>query len=467
VNSKNDRLSGNHLFNLALALAVAGGCSQGPLELYEEGGTDLHASSPAANDLPAATAVAWADLMMKVVGDEKIGSPEAARLYALTSVALYESVVDGMPGFHSLGRQLTGLPKLKAAPPGLHLDWPTVMARATGALASDLLSTRPNAVVAVAALVDQQLAARMAAHCDAKVFAKSLEHGDRLGVDLVAWAHADGFTVNRDRPYTPPQGPDLWVPTGGAPADLRPVEPFFAQTRPLVMTTSSTCSPGAPPPYSEEPGSPLYLQAQAVQSARTNLTPEQDAIARYWADGGGTPATPGHWMSIARGLVASATLARAVQVFVAVGVTQQDAFISCWDSKYAYNHLRPETYLRRVIDPAWTPLFPTPQHPEHTSGHSCSAAAAAEVLTALFGERAFDDQTYVSRGLPARHYASFAAAAQEAAVSRLYSGHHFPAGSEGGLRSGQCVARQFLQKVALNGSLRGGRVCAAVAGGGN
>jgi hypothetical protein len=153
-----------------------------------------------------------------------------------------------------------------------------------------------------------------------------------------------------------------------------------------------------------------------------------------------------------------------VQVFATVGVTQLDAFVSCWDTKYAYNHLRPETYIRRVIDPTWSPLLPTPQHPEHTSGHACSAGAASTALIALFGERSFDDLTHVSRGLGTRHFDSFTAAAAEAAVSRLYTGHHFPSGSEAGLRGGRCVGKQFLQRIVLK-PVRGGRLCAAASDG--
>ena len=466
MQSNNERSSISHRFagrgfarlaHVVVATAAIGGCGQGPLDLADESDTELRSHSPAATALPATTAVAWIDLLMKIVGDEKLGGPEAARLYAAASVALYESAVDGMPGYRSLGGQLNGLPRLKAAPPGLRLDWPTVMAQATGRLTTDLLATRPAAVAAVAALVQQQLATRAQGCSDRKVYARSLEHGQRLGDHLVAWMQADGFLANRDLPFTAPQGPDFWQPTGTAPPGTRPSEPYFSRTRPLVLETAGMCSPGAPPPYSEEPGSELWTQAQVVVSTVRGLTPAQDALGRFWLDGGGTPGTPGHWMSIARQLVANESLARAVRVFATVGITQLDAFISCWDTKFTYNHLRPETYIRRVIDPAWQPLAPTPQHPEHTSGHACAAGAASVALTALFGPRAFDDLTHVSRGLGARHFDDFDAAAAEAAVSRLYVGHHFPSGNEGGLRGGRCVGRRFLDRISLTTRARDGR----------
>ena len=42
--------------------------------------------------------------------------------------------------------------------------------------------------------------------------------------------------------------------------------------------------------------------------------------------------------------------------------------------------------VRTEADPAWTPLFPTPQHPEYLSGHSTNSSAMATVLTLLFGD---------------------------------------------------------------------------------
>ena len=155
-----------------------------------------------------------------------------------------------------------------------------------------------------------------------------------------------------------------------------------------------------------------------------------------------TPTPAGHWIAIVIQIaerdalpveVISSTLAK-------LGVAQADAFISCWDTKFRYNLLRPVTYIKRHIDPAWEPLLITPPFPEYTSGHSTQSGAASTVLTAIFGDTfAFDDETHVDEGLPVRSYPSFAAAADEAAVSRLYGGIHYPFGNEKGLEQGRAV----------------------------
>jgi membrane-associated phospholipid phosphatase len=98
------------------------------------------------------------------------------------------------------------------------------------------------------------------------------------------------------------------------------------------------------------------------------------------------------------------------------------------------------TYIRKTMDPKWEALLITPPFPEYPSGHSTQSGAAAEVLTAFFGEDfAFEDRTHVADGLPGRSFPSFRAAAREAAMSRLYGGIHFRSAIDQGLAQGECI----------------------------
>jgi membrane-associated phospholipid phosphatase len=132
----------------------------------------------------------------------------------------------------------------------------------------------------------------------------------------------------------------------------------------------------------------------------------------------------------------------AAEMYARVGVALGDAFIACWHAKYRANMVRPVTYIRRHIEPRWGSLLMTPPFPEYPSGHSVASAAAAEVLTALFGAIPFTDRTHEARGLRPRSFASFHAAAAEAALSRLYGGIHYPMAIEDGLAQGRCIGRQ-------------------------
>ena len=123
-----------------------------------------------------------------------------------------------------------------------------------------------------------------------------------------------------------------------------------------------------------------------------------------------------------------------------------DAFIAAWKTKYSVNLLRPVTAIQGGIDSNWVPpLMHTPNFPEYPSGHSVQSSAAAAVLASVFGTTtAFTDSTHNDRGWGPRTFKSFTAAADEAALSRLYAGIHFRAGVLGGQVQGRCVAAKAL-----------------------
>jgi hypothetical protein len=155
-----------------------------------------------------------------------------------------------------------------------------------------------------------------------------------------------------------------------------------------------------------------------------------------------SPTPPGHWISIAAQVLEAedADVERRVEVLATLSVAMADAFIGCWHEKFQWNLVRPVTYIKAVLDPSFEPLLITPPFPEYPSGHSTQSAAAAVVLTDHFGEGyAFTDATHEEDGLPARSFPSFWAAAEEAALSRLYGGIHFRSAIERGLEQGRCV----------------------------
>jgi len=62
-------------------------------------------------------------------------------------------------------------------------------------------------------------------------------------------------------------------------------------------------------------------------------------------------------------------LDKAAFAYALTGMALNDAWISCWKTRYTYNLLRPITYIRSVMgDKDWLPLLPTPPHPEYPSG---------------------------------------------------------------------------------------------------
>jgi hypothetical protein len=121
-----------------------------------------------------------------------------------------------------------------------------------------------------------------------------------------------------------------------------------------------------------------------------------------------------------------ADFATTTAAYAKTAVALFDAFIQCWNVKYIYNTLRPETAIDKYFDPNWRPHLQTPPFPEYTCGHCTISAAAAEALTSVFGDTfAFSDTTELEFGIKSRSFTSFRAAADETANSRFYGGIHY------------------------------------------
>jgi hypothetical protein len=210
------------------------------------------------------------------------------------------------------------------------------------------------------------------------------------------------------------------------------------------MPSGDTCTLPPPTEYSEDPASAFYAEAMEVYTTSQSLTDEQKQIARFWSDDAMLSYTPpGHWIAIMTqvGAEKSLDLTAQVEALARMGVAMADAFIGCWSAKFQYDLVRPVSYIKKVIDPKWEPLLNTPPFPEYPSGHSTQSAAAASVLTALFGEAySFTDESPTPDGVPTRSFASFWAAADEAAISRLYGGIHFMPAIKNGQDQGRCIA---------------------------
>src|ERR671919_493092 len=117
------------------------------------------------------------------------------------------------------------------------------------------------------------------------VHRRSAQRGAAVALHIFEWSTTDGGHDGfRDNfpPYTPPSGPGLWEPT---PPDFAPaLQPYWGANRPFALRDVDACSPGPPPPYSEDPNSRFYAEAHECYVVVNGLTPEQEAIARFWSD---------------------------------------------------------------------------------------------------------------------------------------------------------------------------------------
>jgi hypothetical protein len=136
------------------------------------------------------------------------------------------------------------------------------------------------------------------------------------------------------------------------------------------------------------------------------------------------------------------TLAQKARLFALLNVTIADAFIAGFDAKYAFQNghgfWRPVTAIR-AIDPSWTPLVTTPNHPSYVALHATQSEAAAQALAAFFGT---DHVRFTaSWGSVERSFKKFTAAAHEAGMSRVFAGIHWSFDVAAGRRLGRNVGQ--------------------------
>ena len=125
------------------------------------------------------------------------------------------------------------------------------------------------------------------------------------------------------------------------------------------------------------------------------------------------------------------------RVFALLNVAQADAAIASWDCKYAYWSPRPINAIDDLgLAEGWKSYLPTPLFPSYVSGHSTFSAASSEVLGYLFPER----------------LAELRAMAEEAGLSRIYGGIHFPSDNTYGLELGRAIGRRVVARASEDGA---------------
>jgi membrane-associated phospholipid phosphatase len=390
----------------------------------------------------------WYQLMLKLT-IETPGHvpPVAARNFAYTGVALYESLQDGMhPGHHSLAGQLNGLTAVPERDHGNSYAPPVI---ANAALARMVRNLFANASSANLARIDSLEAANHAMYAsqfNVHIVNRSRDYGRAVADAIFNWSATDGgyqaYLNLFPTTYIPPTGDAFWIAT--PPAFQSALLPYWGNNRPfLTANAAGPIDPPAHPVFSTDVNSSFYSYANQVYTTVNNLTTEQQTIANYWADGGGTFSPPGHNVAIVLQMIRNTNmdLASAAILLAKTGIAENDAGIVCWRAKFSTNLLRPVTYIRNYIDANWLPFIATPPFPTYTSGHSTFSGAAAKILTMELGENfSFTDSTKIPYGFAPRSFSSFQAAAQEAALSRLYGGIHYAFDNENGFHCGELVA---------------------------
>jgi hypothetical protein len=385
--------------------------------------------------------------------------PLAARFYAYTCLAGYEVVAENDAAFKSMKGKLNSYPDIKK---------PAGVADYDYRLSAMLAMMKTAEKLQPSGSLMSEYEQKFLDSCDrigfnSKTVENSVKYADTISKQILAYAKADKYNrISNYARYTPPGKQGTWEPT--PPVYMAAVEPYFNTIRPFTLDSASQFLPVPPLPFSTDKNSGFYRQIMIVyKEAGDQLTPEQRAVAGFWDCNpfavenrghlmiGIKKISPGaHWMAIT-GIACkqkNIPFSKAMQINTAVAIGLMDGFICCWDAKYHFNLIRPETAIRKYVDPNWKPLLQTPPFPEYLSGHSVVSCASATILTHFFGpDFHYTDDVEKSYGIPPRTFTSFRQAADEAAISRLWGGIHFKDAIEQGKLQGEKVGKLVVSKI--------------------
>ncbi|WP_193743237.1 PEPxxWA-CTERM sorting domain-containing protein [Sandarakinorhabdus sp. AAP62] len=341
--------------------------------------------------------------------------PRAARAIAMVTTATFDAVNAGShmgyDGYSYNGPAVSGVSKDALAISAGY----TMMANLFPALAPSLLTTMNTRLSALPV--------------NATIRANSLAVGSTIANNFFNARANDGASVAQS-PYTPGTDPGDFQPVQPG----QPVLPGWGAVTTFAATSSSQFGNGAPPALGSAEFIADFNEVKAL-GCSTCGTAEQQLIAQFWADGGGTFTPPGHWIDITNGLIGGLSTLEAARVSSLVGLSVADAGITAWQDKYQYDLFRPVTAINTCTlavcgvdgEPGWTPFLSTPNFPTYVSGHSSFSGGAAGALTSIFGNNvSFCTPADPASGVVGnRCFTSLRGAADEAGISRIYGGIHF------------------------------------------
>lgn len=386
----------------------------------------------------------WNHAVLRLVRETRTAPPPATRAFAMMHLAMFDAINGIQQQYEPYAVDFAVTPPPEAASP-----------EAAGATAAYrvLVALFPDKSKHLKATWNRSLGnVRPSPSKDA-----GIEWGEFCAATILALRMDDGAQDVVD--YEPVAECGRWQPT--LPSFGSPLFPQWPYVTPFAVENASDFRAPAPPACDSLEYAAALLEVQQLGAIDSELrSDDATEIAFFWEDGPGSVTPPGRWQLIAQDLVERfdvSTLQRA-RIFALLSMTQADAAIVAWDSKYYYDHWRPVTGIRLAdldgneltdIDPSWEPLLPTPAFPAYTSGHSTFSGSSAELLELLFDntDLAITVRTPKPPIWPqqlasaVRSYNSLRGAAEEAGQSRIYGGIHWQYDNVAGLQSGRALAQ--------------------------
>jgi len=397
--------------------------------------------------------------LTEVIIHDVFSPPVASRIYAYTSLASYEAIRHSQPGYQSIAAQLNGFSNMPVPQKDKSYNFLLAATKAFFTVAEKVTFSKDTLIK-----YENKVFADFQSLLDKETYERSMAFGEEIGKKVLVRAAQDNYKETRGMAkFLGESKPGKWRPT--PPDYLDAAEPHWNKIKPLALDSAGQLKCPAPPAYSTDTNSAFFKQAKEVYTIGSSLTEEQKTIATYWDDNpfvmehaghlmyGNKKITPvGHWIGITTIAckMKNTDAVRSAEAYALTSAAIFDSFIACWEEKYRTQVVRPITVIHELIDRKWQPMLQTPAFPEYTSGHSGISAAAAHILTQLFGQNfAFEDTSDLEYIGMKRTFQSFEQAAQEASISRVYGGIHYRSSVDAGAMQGKKVGEHLLQKLAI------------------
>lgn len=408
-------------------------------------------------------ALKWGEMTLFITKNTLGNSPTyASRCLGYIGLTMYESIVNGYPDYTSLAGQLDSLDSLPKPLKDKTYHWQLSLNAAEAAILKSIYNqTSDQNKLKIDSLENAIYQFYAAKTADKEMIDRSVAYGQSIALTIFEWSKTDGghraYLKNFDKKMVHPARAGSWSPPlYGQSFSHYPLHPHWGDNRTFLKQNHKIAPPSVFP-FDTVPNSAYYKEFLAVYNQEKILTQDQKEAAIWWSDDPDETFTPpGHSYYLATTAIRQAQppLIKCAETYAKVGMSVADAFINCWKWKYQFFTERPNNYVNQHIDERWESFWPDPPFPAFPSGHAVQAAAAATVLTHLYGTTfSFTDNAHVGRKkdelrdveFKARHFNSFWEVAEETAKSRFYGGIHTPQDNNRGLEKGKTIGENINQ----------------------
>lgn len=216
--------------------------------------------------------------------------------------------------------------------------------------------------------------------------------------------------------YPIKKGEKMWTPTSPGYRGLE-----FGSIKPWFLQSSGQFLADSPP---EEQGF-WKDQCQKIAAAQAELDPDKVKAVYFWA--GLTEIGAGSWEKILTSYLKEKDAPLSTELYArsVFFSALTDANTASFHSKYTFWIMRPSQQDKQIF-----PMITIPNHPSYPSAHSTISGTAAVILNELFPQNS----------------KKWNELAQEAGMSRIWGGIHYPIDHENGLKLGRKIGTFIVQK---------------------